>query len=134
MIKLTRRWLRLHIPLLALLWSVAANCLADFSGQLTPQQAQARIEASSITVIDVRQPDEYAAGHVPGAINIPHDQIDQHLQQISTLKQKPVLLYCRSGRRAAMAEEALSKQGFTRLYHLQGDIQGWQASQLPVEH
>lgn len=113
--------------------SLAFPAYADFQGELTQQQAQERIKAGTITVIDVRSDHEFSAGHVPGAINLPHDSITSHLDQISHLKDKPVLLYCRSGRRAGMAEVALSEQGFRQLYHLQGDMVEWEKNQLPVE-
>jgi rhodanese-related sulfurtransferase len=82
-------------------------------------------------VLDVRAPEEYVTGHVPGAVNIPHDQIAARLAEVP--KDKDVVLYCRSGRRAAMAGEVLSGNGYTRLQHLEGDIMGWQEKQRPVE-
>jgi rhodanese-related sulfurtransferase len=86
---------------------------------------------ASLFVLDVRAPEEYAAGHVPGAVNIPHDQIAARLAEVP--KDRDVVLYCRSGRRAAMAGEVLSGNGYTRLQHLEGDIVGWQEKQRPVE-
>ena len=82
-------------------------------------------------VLDVRAPEEYVTGHVPGAVNIPHDQIAARLAEVP--KDKDVVLYCRSGRRAATAGEVLSGNGYTRLQHLEGDIVGWQEKQRPVE-
>jgi rhodanese-related sulfurtransferase len=118
---------------------LAALCLglpmlgqAEFKGHLSVYDAIAKIEAGKITAIDVRQPEEYTAGHVPGAINVPHDQIEQYVEQIQDLRQQPVLIYCRSGRRAVLAEQTLAELGFTNLYHMQGDMLGWQESKLPV--
>ena len=82
-------------------------------------------------VLDVRAPEEYVTGHVPGAVNIPYDQIAARLAEVP--KDKDVVLYCRSGRRAAMAGEVLSGNGYTRLQHLEGDIVGWQEKQRPIE-
>lgn len=113
-----------------LLASVAG---AEYQGELTQKQAQERMTAGTITTIDVRSAGEYSNGHVPGAINIPHDKISNQLEQIKHLKEKPVLLYCRSGRRADMAETTLSELGFSQLYHLQGDMMEWDKNQLPVE-
>ncbi|AUM14407.1 rhodanese-like domain-containing protein [Ketobacter alkanivorans] len=113
-----------------LLASVAG---AEYQGELTQKQAQERMTAGTITTIDVRSAGEYSKGHVPGAINIPHDNISNQLEQIKHLKDKPVLLYCRSGRRADMAETTLSELGFSQLYHLQGDMMEWDKNQLPVE-
>lgn len=106
---------------------------ADYKGELDQTQAQARISAGTITTLDVRSEEEFTSGHVPGAINVPHNQIEAHLNQIQHLKDKPVLIYCRSGRRAAMAETTLTALGFTQIYHLEGDMQGWSRNQLPEE-
>ena len=85
----------------------------------------------SLLLLDVRTPAEYAAGHVPGAVNIPYDQVASRLGEIP--KDKDVVLYCHSGRRAGLAAEALEANGYTRLQHLQGDMQGWQKDGRPVE-
>lgn len=69
-----------------------------------------KIEA---TLIDVRTPEEFAAGHIPNAINIPFDRIGTDIQQIKGLKKNSkILLYCRSGRRSAMAKQTLEKDGY----------------------
>jgi rhodanese-related sulfurtransferase len=84
-------------------------------------------------VIDVRTPQEYSAGHVPSAINIPHTEIAARLGEISQHKDQPVVIYCKSGRRAAIAATALQQAGFTRLLHLEGDMAAWHANGLPQE-
>lgn len=84
-------------------------------------------------VIDVRTPQEYSEGHVPSAINIPHTEIATRLDAISQHKDQPVVIYCKSGRRAAIAATALQQAGFTQLLHLEGDIEAWQANGLPQE-
>lgn len=84
-------------------------------------------------ILDVRTPEEFAAGHVEGAVNIPHDQIAARLPEIERYAQAPVVVYCRSGRRAGLAAEVLGEAGFTNLHHLTGDMEGWIAAGLPVE-
>lgn len=67
-------------------------------------------------IIDVRTPEEFSAGHIDGAINIPVDRIGQGIQSIKGLKKdSPILVYCRSGRRSAMARVMLEKQGYQRI-------------------
>ena len=67
-------------------------------------------------IIDVRTPQEFSAGHIDGAINIPVDQIGQGIQSIKGLKKdSPVLVYCRSGRRSALARGMLEKQGYQHI-------------------
>ncbi len=88
---------------------------------------------SDVVVLDVRTAEEFAAGHVPGARNVSHDQLESRLGELSGLRDKPVVLYCRSGRRTLLAEEVLRNAGFTRLRHLEGDWLAWEAAKRPVE-
>lgn len=81
-------------------------------------------------VLDVRTPQEFAEGHVPGAVNISHDQLAARLAEVP--KDQDVVLYCRSGRRAGMAADVLRAHGYTRLSHLDGDMQAWVANGRPV--
>lgn len=81
-------------------------------------------------VLDVRAPEEYVTGHVPGAVNIPYDQVAARLAEVP--KDKDVVLYCRSGRRAGMAAEVLAANGYTRLKHLEGDMPAWIEKGRPV--
>jgi rhodanese-related sulfurtransferase len=67
-------------------------------------------------IIDVRTPEEFASGHIDGAVNIPVDRIGQGIQSVKGLKKdSPILVYCRSGRRSAMARTALEQQGYTNI-------------------
>ena len=85
----------------------------------------------ALLVLDVRTPEEFAKGHVPGAVNIPHDQIAARLAEVP--KDQEIVLYCGSGRRAGLAADVLTANGYTRLAHLQGDMNGWVAQGRPVE-
>jgi rhodanese-related sulfurtransferase len=75
--------------------------------------------------VDVRTPEEYAEGHIPGAILIPHDEMEQRYEELSPYKNKPILLICRSGKRSEFAAGVLSKKGFSSLYNLKGGMQEW---------
>lgn len=87
----------------------------------------------SSLILDVRTPEEYAAGHIPNALNIPHDRLAEQIGPIQKFADAPVVVYCKSGRRAAMAAAVLSEAGFTKLSHLTGDMDGWAAAGLPVK-
>lgn len=65
-------------------------------------------------VVDVRTAEEYAEGHYPGAINIPHEMIIEGLQERSVSANDIVILYCRGGNRSGQAQVALQSQGFTK--------------------
>jgi rhodanese-related sulfurtransferase len=96
---------------------------------------QARIERQDqdLLVLDVRTAEEFAAGHVPRARNISHDLLPSRVAELDDARQREVVVYCRSGRRSALALETLRAAGFTRLAHLEGDFLGWQAAQRPIE-
>ena len=82
-------------------------------------------------VIDVRSPEEYATGHIPGALNIPFDQVAERISEIDA--PHGVALYCMVGPRARKGEAALLSAGYTSVLHLEGGLAAWQAAGLPVE-
>ena len=84
-------------------------------------------------VIDVRTADEFAEGHVPGAINIPHIDMEKRMSEITNLKDQMIVLYCRSGKRAGVAKGILVAGGFSKLDHLDGDFNAWSANNMPIE-
>jgi len=79
-------------------------------------------------VVDVRTPQEFEAGHVPGALNIPHDQVAARADEVGA-RNRPVLLYCHSGHRSGLAAAELARQGFTVIY----DFKAFSAWPGPVE-
>ncbi len=87
---------------------------------------------SAEVVLDVRSPGEFSAGHVKGSLNIPHDQIAKHVDQLKPYKN--IYIHCRSGKRAQAAAEVLSKAGFNNLTCVTGSgMDDWIAAGLPVE-
>lgn len=86
----------------------------------------------NIIVLDVRTAKEYNDGHIANAINFSHDTVAEQLDLLSQYKDKKVVLYCRSGHRAGIAGSVLTKNGFTNLQHLTGDMNGWLEAKLPV--
>ena len=71
-------------------------------------------------LLDVRQADEFNAGHIDGAVLVPHDTIAEKIGAVVPDKNIPVYVYCRSGRRSAIAVEAMEKLGYTDLTDLGG--------------
>ncbi|MGB8326499.1 MAG: rhodanese-like domain-containing protein [Steroidobacteraceae bacterium] len=114
-------------------------CVASLSAAgtvpVTQQVLLARLKSrdSSLVVLDVRTPSEFAAGHVPGALNIPHDQIEARIGELESARNREIVVYCRSGRRSAIALDILHSRGFARLSHLEGDWQAWEAANRPSE-
>lgn len=109
---------------------ILATVPAISAADLEPRLAT----ASAPLVLDVRTPEEYAQGHLPGARLIPHDQLATRLAELAAARDQDqeVIVYCRTGRRAALAIDTLKRAGFSRLGHLQGGYQGWSAEQRPV--
>jgi phage shock protein E len=77
-----------------------------------------KLVAAGVKVVDVRTPAEFQAGHVPGAVNIPFDQMARRSGELGP-PSTPLVLYCRSGRRSGIAVGTLKQQGFARLYDFQ---------------
>jgi phage shock protein E len=71
-------------------------------------------------VIDVRTEQEYAAGHIAGAVNIEHTKIAQEIAKADASKDDTVILYCQSGRRSATAQATLKKMGFLHVENYGG--------------
>lgn len=84
-------------------------------------------------LLDVRTAGEFAEGHVPGAMNISHDQLSGRLTELGSNKSQDIVVYCRSGHRAGIAEDILRNAGFKNLKHLDGDMLGWAKAGLAVE-
>ena len=95
--------------------------------QLLEHQAK---HAEHLFVLDVRRPDEFAQGHVPGAVNVPLDELGARLSAVP--RDKDVVIYCRTGRRSQLAADLLAANGYTRLSHLEGDMQAWLEKGRPV--
>jgi len=119
---------KLAIGLLTLLAAVNLN-----AKNISQDELQALMKGEDKPVlIDVRTEGEFAGGHVPGAINIPHKELEQRLAELSGVKNSQVVLYCRSGTRAGIAKKILASNGFTKLDHLSGDYIAWNKKGLPL--
>lgn len=117
---------RLCLALFLLIGSTV--CMAEVTEISQAELAQLIKTNRAGLVLDVRSAEEYAEGHIPGAVNIPHDQLGIRLSEIGTHWDKDVVLYCRSGKRAGVAAGILQSAGFSKLRHLTGDMLGWQSN------
>ncbi|MDR6224826.1 rhodanese-like domain-containing protein [Desmospora profundinema] len=87
-------------------------------------------EKENYVWVDVRTAEEYEAGHVPGSIHIPFDELDERGAELDEHKERTLMLICRSGRRSVIAAHTLHEQGFSRLFNLKGGMLEWSG---PVE-
>lgn len=102
--------------------------------EISGQEAVQRL--GQALVLDVREPQEFAGGKLPGAINIPRGvlefQIGSH-PQLGGAQNQPILVYCLSGGRSALAAETLKKLGFNDVVSLAGGFKAWSESNFPIE-
>ena len=127
-----------------------AKTLADFVDEalavvdeIEAEEARRLLEAPDRDgwhFVDVREPDEYAAGHIPGARNIPrgflevkadlvHPKRDAWLED----RRRPLILYCGGGHRSALAARTLLEMGFNRVVSLRGGWTEWTEKKLPIQ-
>jgi len=99
------RWVIATLVVLALGSAQASDASADAARDTSVDELT--------LIVDVRTAEEFAAGHFPGAINIPHEDIIQGIQDFNVGKDQTVLLYCRSGNRSGQAEGRLQSAGFS---------------------
>lgn len=104
-----------------------STAVPDALSAITAQQLRIMIaENKPIVILDVRQPDEYNAGHILGSILIPLDTLEERSQELA--KDKEIVAYCRSGKRSAQAVTILRALGYSNAVSLQGGFQAWQRS------
>lgn len=103
------------------------------AGSLTAQGAVQLINRERAVVVDVREPEEFAAGHVTGAKNVPLGQLEQKLTAAVKNKSLPLLLVCATGARANRAVATAKKLGYEQAQAVAGGLKGWKAANLPVE-
>ena len=108
---------------------------AGDDGGVTPISPEAWLSSPprDALLLDVRSREEFAKGHVPGAVNIPHDELAGRLGELPGGKDRALVVYCESGRRAGRAESLLAEQGYSNLHHLEGDMKAWRAAGRPTE-
>ncbi len=79
--------------------------------ELSPQDAQRWQAATAARVLDVREPDEFAAGHLPGAVNVPRGMLEFRIGELQPDGDAAILLYCKTSGRAALATQSLHSLG-----------------------
>lgn len=91
--------------------------------EVSAEEAKKLIAEQEVFILDVREPDEFAQGHLPNSKLIPTGEISQRLDEIS--KDKALLVVCRSGRRSGIVSKYLVEKGYIQVYNLQGGVTAW---------
>jgi hydroxyacylglutathione hydrolase len=84
-------------------------------------------------ILDVRSRAEFAAGHVPGAINIPFNEVGRRVPELDSIRERPMLVYCGHGPRAWVVGAVLRRRRFHHISYLRGHMAGWRRAGLPEE-
>lgn len=91
--------------------------------QITQEEAWEMMNEADVTILDVREQDEYDSGHIPGAVLLPVGTIDEETAtSVIPEKDSVTLVYCRSGNRSKKAAAALAELGYTEIYEFGGII------------
>jgi rhodanese-related sulfurtransferase len=104
---------------------------AGSAGGIAVTEAVRLMNREKAVVIDVSEPDEYAAAHINNARNIPLAKLETS-KDVPTNKTVPLLLVCASGKRASSAADVLRKRGHAQVHVIAGGLAGWRAASLPV--
>jgi len=89
---------------------------------------------TALIILDVRTSGEYRAGHVPLAINIPHNELASRVTELFDAMDLEIVTYCERGPRARYAESILQEAGFSTVRHLEGDMYAWRKNGLPIAY
>ena len=113
--------------------ALASQAFAAEPSEISRSEVQAlRKAGDGLVLVDVRTPEEFASGHLPGAVNIQRDQLPRHFAELESARE-PIVVYCERGPRALAAAETLLDAGFPQVRHLTGDMAGWRDAGLPIE-
>ena len=100
--------------------------------RITHSTATAMINKGKTAIIDIRSQKEYKSGHLLNAIHIPHESLEERLPRIENLKSQPVIVICDDGSASRSASALLRKSGFSRVYSMEGGMEGWKKQGLPL--
>ena len=104
------------------------------SPAITPAEVKARLGTPRAPrLVDLRTPVEFAAAHVPGAVNVPVKELEKRLDEVRPDKGQDLVIYCLDGNRTREAEPVLYSHGIDNFYHLKGSLEGWLQKNYPIE-
>ncbi len=104
------KWMQFFTPISSITWEEAHQLVDQTPGR-------------EVVFLDVRQPKEYAHGHLPGAKLVPLGELENRLEELE--KNRPIVVYCASGVRSRVASQKLMNSGFNKIFNLTGGIKAW---------
>jgi len=115
-----------------LLWSFLGNRVRGVK-EVDNAGALQLINHKNALVLDVRDEEEFKAGHILNAESIPLLSLKERIGELERRQERAIVVVCRSGSRSATATALLNNRGFNQVYNLTGGMMGWQKADLPVE-
>lgn len=100
--------------------------------EVKPSEAVSLINHKNAVVVDVRSNDDFNKGHIINAINIPLERLEQDSKKLAKYKEKPVIIYCRTGQTSQKACKHLEKENFNFIHNLRGGLMTWERDNLPL--
>ncbi len=132
---MTNRWelfLALAIILIMLFGGGILRRLKGYK-EIDVSQAVLMLNHHDAVIVDVRDDNEVAQGHIIDAIHIPLGKLAERIGELEQYKDREVIVNCRSGHRSASGCGRLRKEGFEKVYNLKGGIMAWQSANLPLK-
>ncbi len=120
------------VVLLALTFFNEMKIATQRFASLTPAAAVQLMNSEDVVVVDVREPGETVGGKIAKAIQIPVGALAKRVGELEKHKNKTLLVYCKTGARSGTACKELGKQGFEKVYSLNGGMSAWQDAHLPI--
>lgn len=99
---------------------------------LTPDAVASIAESQNVTLVDVREGDEWRKGHLPGAVHVPRGYLEMQAEGKLPSKDAELIVYCAGGNRSAFATETLKQMGYTNVRHMSGGFTAWKDAGLDV--
>ena len=100
--------------------------------EISPQEAAAAITGGNTLLIDVRDPDEWQEGHIPGAKNFSRGTVELEIEEVAPDLSTPIICHCGGGGRSALAAESLQRMGYKNVKSMAGGFKAWKAAGLPA--
>jgi rhodanese-related sulfurtransferase len=115
-----------------LIWSFIGNRVRGIH-DIDHIAATQLINHKNALLLDVREKNEYEAGHILNSKHIPLGKLGERIGELEKFRERPIVVVCRSGQRSASACAFLGKKGFAQAHNLEGGVVAWQKASLPLE-
>jgi len=100
--------------------------------EISPQDAASALKRCDALLIDVRDPNEWQEGHIPGAKNFSRGTVELEIEEAAPDLSTPIITHCGGGGRSALAAESLQRMGYNNVKSMAGGFKAWKAAGLPA--